>query len=333
MSPAVVLSDAQKVAVIVAQMDFTRQNEVLSKFSETEVVRVMTEMANLPIVSPDMLQSVLGTVIQEISEFSRARQGGIEVAEAILRHRFGAPRAAELIAHLHQNGPSEAPLAFLNRVEPQQIQGACASENPQVVAILLAHIDPALAAMVLGRLDDEVRAEVTLRIAKLGLIPTSVIRRLADVLERRLSTFVRSGHSNIAVDGITTAVQILNNSDRNSEKAILLRLEEENPEIAERIRSEMFGWDDVIKLEDRTLQRVLRDVTMPGLAKALKNKDDAVVEKFRRNLGARQLDDLNEELESLGKIRLSDVEAEESVIVKIIRLLADEGEIDIVRSD
>jgi flagellar motor switch protein FliG len=198
---------------------------------------------------------------------------------------------------------------------------------------MLAHIDAPLAATVLGRLDDDTRAEVTLRIAKLGLIPTSVIRRLADVLERRLSTFVRTGASNVAVDGVTAAVHILNNSDRASEKDILAKLELANPEIAERIRSEMFGWDDVVRLDDRTLQRVLRDVTMPGLAKALKNKETDVIEKFKRNLGARQLDDLQEEMEALGKIRLSDVEQEESVIVKKIRQLADEGEIDLVRTE
>jgi flagellar motor switch protein FliG len=238
-----------------------------------------------------------------------------------------------MIDRLQDSAPIEAPLSFLNRIEPQQLHGVCAVENPQAVAILLAHIDAPLAATVLGQLDEQTRADVTLRIAKLGLLPASVIERLADVLDQRLSTFVRSGGSDVALDGIAAAVQILNNSDRASEKDILAKLDQANPDLAEKIRSEMFGWEDAVKLDDRTLQRVLRDVTMPGLARALKNKDADVVEKFKSNLSSRQVDDLQEEMEALGLIRLSDVEQEESVIVKTIRQLADSGEIDIVRSE
>ena len=327
------LTDERRVAIIIAQLNFEQQNEVLSKFSENEVMRVMTEMAKLPAISHDLLQDVIHSVIQEISEFSRAKQGGLEVAKTILIHRFGPGRAAELIDKLQEITPSVAPLSFLNRIDPQQLQGVCANENPQAVAILLAHIDAPLAATVLGRLDDDMRAEVTLRIAKLGLIPSAVIQRITDVLERRLSTFVRTGAPNVAVDGMTAAVQILTNSDRASEKDILSKLELADPEIAERIRSEMFGWEDALKLDDKTLQRVLRDITMPGLAKALKNKELDVVEQFKRNLSSRQLDDLHEEMDALGMIRLTDVEQEEGVIVKKIRQLADEGEIDILRSE
>lgn len=327
------LTEERKVAIIIAQLSFEQQNEVLAKFSETEVIRVMTEMAKLPAVSHELLQEVIASVAQEIGEYSRAKQGGFEVAKAILLHRFGASRAAELIDQLQDITPVEEPLAFLNAVDAQQIHSVCSNENPQAVAIILAHIDPPLAAAVLGRLEDDVRADVTLRIARLGLIPTVVIQRLTSVLDRRLSTFIRTGAPIIAVDGVTTAVQILNNSDRASEKDILAKLEEADPEIAEQIRSEMFGWEDVVKLDDKTLQRVLRDITMPGLAKALKNKDHEVIEQFKSNLSSRQLDDLHEEMDALGMIRLSDVEHEESVIVKKVRQLVDEGEIDILRSE
>jgi flagellar motor switch protein FliG len=327
------MSDVRRVAIILAQLDFDQQNELLSKFSETEVFQVMSEMARLPVISHDLLEDVIGTVVKQMKELSRARQGGIGVAEAILKHRFGPARALEMIDRLQESAPIEAPLSFLNRIEPQQLHGVCTAENPQAVAILLAHIDAPLAATVLGQLGEETRADVTLRIAKLGLLPASVIQRLASVLDQRLSTFVRSGGSDVALDGVATAVQILNNSDRASEKDILAKLDQANPDLAEKIRSEMFGWEDAVKLDDRTLQRVLRDVTMPGLAKALKNKDADVIEKFKSNLSSRQVDDLQEEMEALGLIRLSDVEQEESVIVKSIRQLADEGEIDIVRSE
>ena len=327
------LSEAQKVAIVVAQLDFDQQNDVLSKFSEAEVVRVMAELANLPAISNELVREVVNEVLATIGTLYQAKQGGLSVAEQLLRHRLGERRAAELINRLKENGPAEAPLSFLNRIDVQQITGVCVNENPQAVAIVLAHIEPSIAAEVIGRLDDDTQSEVALRIAKLGAIPNSVIRRLADVLERRLSTFVQTGASNSAINGVSAAVHILSNTDRATEKHMIGRLEEIDPEVAEKIRGEMFGWDDVVKLDDRTLQRVLQETTMPGLARALKNKDAETIERFKRNLSERQLGDLQEEIEALGKIRLSEVEYEESVIVKDVRRLADAGEIDIMRAE
>ena len=334
MSPTLTsLTDSQKVAIVIAQLDFEQQNDVLSKFSEAEVVRVMAELANLPAISHELVKEVVGEVLTSISDLYRTKQGGLEVAEQLLRHRLGDRRAAELIDRLRDTAPLEAPLSFINRIDAQQIVGVCTNENPQAVAIVLAHIEPGLAADVIGRLDEEVRSEVALRIAKLGSIPTAVVKRLADVLEQHLSTFVRSGASSTAVNGVTAAVHILSNTDRTTEKQMIGKLEQYDPEIAERIRSEMFGWEDVVKLDDRTLQRVLQETTMPGLARALKNKDAETIEKFRRNLSERQLSDLQEEIDALGKIRLSEVEHEEGAIVKNVRRLADSGEIDIMRAE
>lgn len=327
------LSDAQKVAIIVAQLPLDLQDQLLSKFSESEVVRVMSELAALPAISPETVDEIGQELIRSFGTLHQAKQGGLDVAEDLLRRRLGDRRAAELIDQLREAAPAEAPLDFINRVDPQQIHGVCANENPQAVAIVLAHIDPAIAADVLKRLEDAARTELTMRIAKLGPIPTSVVKRLANVLESRLSTFVRAGNASTTIDGVSSAVHILSNTDRSSEKQIIGQLEEIDPELAERIRSEMFGWEDVLELDDRTLQIVLREITMPGLAKALKNKSSEVVETFKRNLGERQLEDLEEEIGALDKIRLSEVEAEESVIVKTVRRLNDAGEIDIVRGE
>ncbi|HWD24981.1 MAG TPA: FliG C-terminal domain-containing protein, partial [Acidimicrobiales bacterium] len=329
------LTGSQKVAALVAQLPVDFQSALLRQFSDTESVHLLTEVANLPLISTADLEAIVDEIRQNIELRTAIKQGGMAAAEELLIIKFGRDRAAEYLDRLRELGADEAPLDFLNRIDPQQLVGVCTNENPQAVAIILAHLHRSLASDVLQKLPEEVRGEIIYRITRLGALPTSVLNRMSNVLNDRLSTFLRTGATTSAVDGVSVAVGILSGTERGTEKQIISSLDERDPDTAERVRAEMFGWEDVLQLDDRSIQVVLRDITMHDLAIALRGKDDmrvpggieAVFNFFRRNLGERQVEELLEEIDALPKQRLTAVEAAEGLIVRTVRQKADAGEI------
>lgn len=328
----VALSKSQQAAVIIAQLDESRANRVLRAMSESEVIALMAEVARLPTMSADEVEQVIDELAASAGALMDVRQGGSEIAERLLAERIGATRAAEIMDEL-KNVVSDHPLAFINRIDAAQIAGFMAGEHPQVLAVVLAHINRDHAARVVERLEDDLRTEVARRVAKISPLPPDVIRRIGNDLEYRLSAFVRAGGSTSEVEGLSTIVGILTSADQATEKQILADLEERDPEMAERIRNEMFVFEDVIQLDDATLQTVLRSVVLKNVALALKGKPNHVVEKFTRNISERAAEELIEDMSSLGPQRLSVVEAAEASIVKAVRSLADAGTITLERGD
>ncbi len=326
------LTRSQQAAVIVAQLDPERANRVLCAMSEAEVIELMAEIARLPIMTADDVDSVVEELAVSTQALSDVRQGGADLAERLLSERFGPARAAEVMHDL-RNVLVDHPLAFMNRIEPSQIVGFMSGEHPQILALVLAHINRDQAARILERLDDDLRTEVARRVAKISPLPPEVIRRLAGDLEYRLSAFVRAGGSSTEVEGLATIVGILTSADQATEKQILADLETSDPDVAEQIRNEMFVFADVVNLDDLTLQTVLRTVVTKNVALALKGKSDEVVAKFLRNVSERAAEELLEDINSLGPQRLSVVEAAEAAIVKAVRALADAGTITLERGD
>ena len=332
MSP-VVLSKPQKAAVVVAQLDAVHANKLLRSMSENEVVDLMSAVANLPALDTRDVEDVLHEFAGKASSLMKVGQGGLDIARKLLRERLGALRADEILDELVQSNRTH-PLAFLHRIEPQQIVGFLNDEHPQLVAVVLAHLPADHAAEVLRHLDEEKRVDVARRIATMGKITPSVIQNMALILEKKLSSVLRAGGTSYTeVGGVSTIVGILSQSDRASEKQILSGLEDSDPDLAEEIRNEMFVFDDVTNLDDRTLQKVLRNIVPKDLAVALKGVSELVRDKFMRNISERAAQDLNEEIELLGPTRLSQVEAAQKAIVKIVRDLEAAGEITLARSD
>ncbi len=255
------------------------------------------------------------------------------MARRLLRDRLGAGRAEDVLQRFVEPSDSH-PLAFLHRLDPQQIVGSVADEHAQTVATVLAHLPADMAAQVVAHMDESMRIDVAKRIATMGRIMPDTIKHVADVLEKKLATLLRSGASSSAqVGGVSAIVAILNQTDRASEKSILSELEQRDPALAEQIRNEMFVFDDVISLDDRTLQRVLRNVVPKELAVALKGVDGDIREKFLRNMSERAAQDLADEIELLGPTRLSTVEAAQTAVVHIVRELEASGEIVLARGD
>jgi flagellar motor switch protein FliG len=330
---SVTLTGPQKAAVILAQLDASRATRVLRAMSEAEVVDLMSAMATLPALDSSAVRSVLSEFSGQASSLSQVGQGGVDIARRLLRERLGAGKAEEVLQNVVQDTYSH-PLAFLHRLDPQQIVNSIGDEHPQTIAAVLAHLPADMAAQVVARMDEGVRTDVAKRIATMGRITPDTIRHVADVLEKKLATVLRSGLTTSAqVGGLPAIVAILNQTDRASEKLILAGLEQSDPTLAEEIRNEMFVFDDVVSLDDRTLQRVLRNVVPKELAVALKGVSDEIREKFLRNMSERAAQDLGDEIEMLGPTRLSSVEAAQGAVVRTVRELEASGEIVLARGD
>lgn len=328
-----VLTGPQKAAVVLAQLDTTRASKVLKAMSESEVVDLMSAMATLPPMDAGAVRGVLAEFAGQAAALLQVGQGGVEVARRLLRERLGAARAEEVLQNFVQ-ASQHHPLAILQRIEPQQIVSFIGDEHPQTVAVVLAHLPADHAASVLSALDETVRADVSRRIAMMGRINPDVVQTVADTLEQKLAAVLRAGSgAATAVGGVGSIVAILNQSDRAAEKQILASLEQSDPDLAEQIRNEMFVFDDVVSLDDRTLQRVLRNVVPKDLAVALKGVDPAIRDKFLRNMSERAAEDLADEIELLGPTRLSQVETSQQAVVKVVRELDASGEIVLARGD
>lgn len=327
------LTGSQKAAIVLAQLDDARATRLLRSMSEIDVVQIMGAMVSLPPLDAGEIMSVLRDFTAEAQTFTAVSQGGVDVARKLLRDRLGGERAEEVIEDLVEERESH-PLVFLHRIDVRQVGNLVGEEHPQTVAVVLAHLPSDAAAQLLADMDEAARADIVRRLATMGRISPVAIRHLADVLEQKAASLLRSGSSALsAVGGMDPTVAILNLTDRSTEKQILAKLEESDPALAETIRNQMFVFDDVVSLDDRSLQMILRHVVPKDLAVALKSADAEIRERFVRNMSERAASDLLEEIEMLGPTRVSQVEMAQSAIVKIVRDLEAAGEIVLARGD
>lgn len=326
------LTGPQRAAVVFAQLDDTRANSLLRSLSENEAVRLLAELAQLPAIGPEDVSSVMAEFTTQAVAYRQVRQGGIDVARRWLEQRLGQSRAAEVLSELETIATNQ-PLDYLNFIDPSQIAGFLLDEHPQVCAVVLANIDAEHAARVVDRFPEDLASEVVRRIATMGPVPPAIVQRMAESMESRLAALRRSGKSESVVGGVATAAAVLNNVDRAAEQEVLNRIEASDPELAEHIRNEMFVFDDVLQLDDQTLQVVLRAVNLREMALAIKTATPDVRDRFVQNLSERTAADLEEELQSLGPQRLSTIEAAQSAVVKVARELAESGDITLGRAN
>ncbi len=323
------LTGRQKAATMIAQFGTDHAAKVLREMSDVEVVELMSEVAQLPPLDFDTVREVVEEFVHSIQALRAVGQGGIDAARKVLRERLGSARAEELLSRFL--GPSgNGPLAFLNSISPPQAANFLATEHPQTIAIVVAHLTSDNAAQVLSSLDEKLRAEVASRMGRLSRVSPEVVRQTGAVLERKLSSYLEGGTST-QTGGVQSLVNVLNHSDRQVEKQILTGLDELDPELAEEVRSKLFTFEDIVSLDDKALQLVLRNVAAKDLAVALKGVPEPVKSKFLKNMSARAVADLEEEIEVLGPTRMSIVEGAQAEIVRVVRDLESAGEITIGR--
>lgn len=327
------LTGSQRAAIVLAQLDENRAAKVLRSMSEIDVVQIMSAMVSLPALDPEEVKKVLRDFTSQAESFIQVSQGGVDVARKLLRERLGGDRAEAVLEDLVEERDVH-PLVFLHRIDVRQVGNLVSEEHPQTIAVVLAHMPAEAAAQLLADMDEQTRVDIVRRLATMGRISPAAIRHLADVLEQKAASLLRSGSSSSnAVGGMDPTVAILNLTDRSTEKQILSKLEENDPGLAESIRNQMFVFDDVVSLDDRSLQMILRHVVPKDLAVALKAGGEQIRDRFVRNMSERAAADLLEEIEMLGPTRVSQVEAAQSAIVKIVRDLEASGDIVLARGD
>jgi flagellar motor switch protein FliG len=222
------------------------------------------------------------------------------------------------------------PFDFLRRADARQVLSYLQDEHPQTIALVVAHMHPEQGAIVLSGLPEELQAEVARRIANMDRTSPEVIRQVEGVLERKLSSFIQSQDLSSA-GGIQPLVDILNRSGRTTERAIIEGLEREDPELAEKVRSMLFVFEDIVQLDDRSMQLVLREVDTKELAVAIKGVSEEVKAKILKNMSDRAAENLVDESEMLGPVRLKTVEEAQSKVVRVIRRLEEADQLSLSR--
>ena len=254
--------------------------------------------------------------------------GGLEYAQSVLEKALGAEKAMDIINRL-TTSLQVRPFDFLRKTDPSQLMNFIQNEHPQTIALIMAYLDADQAATVLGSLPPDAQADVAKRIAQMDRTSPDIIREIERVLERKLSTLVTQDFT--TAGGVKAIVEVLNRVDRTTEKSIIETLEVDNPELAEEIKRLMFVFEDIVQLDDRSLQLVLREVDTKDLSLALKATPKEVADKVYKNMSKRAGDMLREEIEFMGPVKIRDVEEAQQKIVNVIRTLEDKGEIVISR--
>ncbi len=327
--PTAEMTGLRKTAILLVAMGREGAAKVLSQMRESEVEEITAEIVRLRDVGPE--DSV--AVLEEFRELARAKtfmaSGGLAFAKEMLEASMGADRAGDLISRLSA-AFMEMPFQFLHKADPRQLLSFLQDEHPQIVALVLAHMSADKATAVLSGLSPEIQAEVAHRVAVMDRTTPEIIKTVETALERKLSSVLQSTEMS-TVGGLQPLVDIINRADRATEKLILEGLENRDAALAEEIRSRMFMFEDIVNLDDRSIQLVLRQVETGDLATALKGVSDVVRDKIMRNLSARAAENLADEIDMLGPVRLRQVEESQAKVVQGIRVLEESGQIVVRR--
>ena len=325
------LSNRQKVAVLLAQLGTAKAAPILKEMTDDEAISLTTEMVGLPPLSTEAVVEVVAEFLDRISRADLVSQGGLELAREFLQERLGQTRAQEVMDQI-EGQQSSGPLSGLLRVDPQQALAVLGEQQPQVVAVLLAYLPPEDAASLLSELDPAFRVKVAKRIARLTRVDPAAIRQATALLEGKLRNS-KAGGTTTLTGGTTAMAEILNHSDRSVEQQILSELEGDDQELAEQIRSKLFTFDDVVQLDDKSLQQIFRKMDVSTLALALKGPQltPDVLTRIRSNLSERVITMIDEEMEVMGTVRNSQINGAQAMIVRTARQLDAEGIIVIAR--
>ncbi len=325
---AIPLSGRQKAAILLITLGPDVSASVFKQLRDEEIEQLTLEIANVRKVDSYEKESILTEFHQICVAQEYISQGGITYAKEILEKALGTSKAADILNRLTAT-LQVRPFDFARKAEPQQILNFIQNENPQTIALVLSYLQPEQSSAVLSSLPQDKQADVARRIALMDSTSPEVISQVERVLEQKLSATVTQDYTNAG--GIESIVQILNGVDRGTERTILDSLEIQDPELAEEIKKRMFVFEDIVNLDNRSIQRIIRDIENADLQLALKVASDEVREAIFRNMSKRMADTFKEEMEYMGPVRLRDVEEAQTRIVSTIRRLEESGEIIIAR--
>lgn len=328
MGTTTAMTGRQKAAVLLVSLGADASAAVFKHLRQEEIDDLTLEIAGIGHIAPDRKAAVVEEFYETAMAQEYISEGGLEYARQVLEKALGDARADEVMDRL-SGSIQVSPFEFLRRTDAAQILGVIANEHPQTVALILAHLPADTAAQVLSSLPDDLQADVAMRIALMDRTAPEVIREIERVLERKLSSVINQDFT--SAGGLRSLVDLLNQADRTTERTILETLEEQNPELADEVRRLMFLFEDVVLLDDRSIQQVLREVDTKELAMALKGTPDEVQDAIYRNMSERAALNIKEDLQFMGPVRVKDVEDAQQKVVAVIRRLEEAGTIVVQR--
>ena len=323
------LTGLQKAAILFITLGPEASSGILKKLPENDIQKITYEIANITSVTAEQREEVLNEFLQINKARDYIIEGGMDYAKQLLSKALGSQKANEILEKVSEATAQYRPFSIARKADPKQLLNVITSEQPQTIALILCYLQTDKAAQVMAELPEETQSEVAYRIATMNTTSPMVIKEIEAVLESKLSSVVRTEMTTLG--GVETLVGILNSVDRATEKNITESLEREDAELADRVKSSMFVFEDIISLDDVSIQRILREVEASDLALALKGCSDEVANCIYRNQSKRAAASLKEDMEFLGPVRLNDVEKAQQKIVAVIRRLDDANEIIISR--
>ncbi|HAV00986.1 MAG: flagellar motor switch protein FliG [Lachnospiraceae bacterium] len=322
------ISGLQKSAILLIALGPERSALIFKYLKEEEIEELTLEIANTRSITPQVKEAVIEEFYQVCLAQQYIAEGGIGYAKELLENALGAEKAMEVIGKLTASLQVK-PFEFIRKTEASQVLNFIQDEHPQTIALILSYLSPAQSALIISALPPDRQSDVAKRIATMDRTSPDVIKDVEKILETKLSNLVNQDYT--IVGGVDSVVEILNTVDRSTEKHIMETLEIDEPELADEIRKKMFVFEDILLLDDRAIQRVLRDVDNSDLAIALKGANEEVQNAIFNNLSKRLAVMIKEDMEFMGPVRMKDVEEAQQKIVNIIRKLEDSSEIVISR--
>ena len=323
------IPNRRKAAIMLMVLGPELSGKVMPFLDDEHVEALTLEVARLDKVSPELRNRVIEDFHHMAVAQDYIAEGGVEHAKRLLESAFGPEKAGNLIRRVNET-LEVVPFDFLRRTDPSQLQTFLADEHPQTIALILAYLPNQLSGQVLCRLSAELRADVAERIALMDRTPPDVIERVEAVLERKFSTVAHSALT--AAGGAKALAELLNQVDRTTERGILEALSNNNPEVAKEVMNMMFVFEDIVQLDDRAIQQILKEIEMKELALALKGTSDDVQNKVYANMSERASDMVKEDMEFMGPVKIRTVEEAQQKIVAVIRRLEEAGEISVGRA-
>ncbi|HRJ27478.1 MAG TPA: flagellar motor switch protein FliG [Fimbriimonadaceae bacterium] len=320
----------RKAAILLTILGPDAAGEVVKHFDDVEVEQLTIELARLGKVKAEHRDQIINDFHEMATAQDFISEGGVDNAKKVLEAAYGRERADDMIRKV-LNAMQVQPFEFLKRADPQQLLSFIQDEHPQTIALILSYLPIGQSASVLTKLPTELRAEVAERVAMMDQTPPEVIRRVEQVLEKKVSSLLNQEMTKAG--GPKQLVDLLNRVDRATERLIMESLGENNPELAESVKNMMFVFEDIVQLDDRAIQAVLKETDVKDLGMALKGVNAEVQDKIFRNMSERAVTMLKEDMEFMGPVKLRSVEEAQQKVVAAIRRLEEAGEITIGRGE
>ena len=322
------MTNSQKVATLLIALGPGTATELLKNIPDDELIEQITiDIANLNKIPPEILDDVLEEFYSYFQASNLISRGGADYAKKILGEAYGDEKAGAVLEKLANS--RDNPFQFFNEADPAQLATSLQHENPQLTALVLAYLKPDKAAAIISNLPEKIQTVVAVKIAEMDKTNPEILKEIEKIIETKFSSVVAQDFSKAG--GVEALADILNRTDRSAEKRIMETLENKDIDMAERVRELMFVFEDIIKLDDRSVQRILREIETKDLTLALKGANDDVKDKIFKNMSERASVMLKDDMEYMGPVRSKEVQEAQTTVVAIIRALEATGEIIITR--